>query len=125
MVQVHPYIGEEFKAWSKLHPNFMTPKVRRAIIVDDKVIEVSEGTGFEREDEDIYGVSVFERVEEFKFKKDRTQEAHLFYDFNEALAYAKELKRKLELPPVYHGPEEHHGGRRPEVRVRGHPRRVR
>ena len=97
MVRVSPYarqVREEFKAWSKLHPNFMTPKVRRAIAVDDKVIEVSEGTGFEHED--IYGVSVFKRVGEFKFTKDRTQEADLFHDFNKALFYAEELKRKLE-----------------------------
>jgi hypothetical protein len=27
-------------------------------------------------------------------------------------------------PPVYHGPEERWGARRPEVHVRGHPRRM-
>lgn len=86
-------IREEFKAWQKIHPNFMTPKVRRTITVEDKVIEVSEGMGFEHED--IYGVSVFERVGEFKFERDRTYKGKLFRDFNKALVYAEELAREM------------------------------
>ena len=97
MVQVSPYarrVRQEFKAWAKMHPNFMTPKVRQIIVVDDRVIEISEGIGFEHKD--IFGVSVRKRVGEFKFEIERPNLGELFHNFNEALAYAEELKRKLE-----------------------------
>ena len=46
-----------YRKWAKIHPNFMTPHIMKLIECDPYVIEISDGTDFNRKQ--IFGVSVF------------------------------------------------------------------
>jgi hypothetical protein len=76
----------EFRSWQKKHPNFMTPNVKKIYSVDNKIIEISEGTGMKGER--IFGVTKLERIGEFQFK---SLGGELFHDQGKAEQYAKKL----------------------------------
>lgn len=51
-------LKESFRKWQVDHPNFMTPHVVSLQEKGNLIIEISSGTGFDREN--IYGVSLFQ-----------------------------------------------------------------
>lgn len=86
-------LKEEFRAWQKKHPNFMTPHIIKLLGFDDFVVELSEGTGINHEP--IYGVTLEKRIGEFDFVG---HGGKMFYNFDEAKGFADEIvKKKLGM----------------------------
>jgi hypothetical protein len=53
-------MSHTYKKWQKEHPNFMTPYVIQYVTKGNKVIELSEGVGFNNEA--IYGITVLQKT---------------------------------------------------------------
>jgi hypothetical protein len=97
--QIRPEFFKQFRAWQKKHPNFMTPEVVDIAVVGDTAIEVSSGTGMENEP--IFGVTKIQARASGsgfapKFDFDNVQDGtnKMFYNLNEARAYARQVQQK-------------------------------
>jgi len=90
-------IKEEFMRWHKSHPNFMTPYIKELDVVDDIVIELSKGEGFDYKP--LYGVSAIKKtIDNFKVvdKINNIDSNKPFQDLDKAQYYFKKLKVRLE-----------------------------
>ena len=58
-------IRDEFRKWQREHPNFMTPTLQKFEVIDNHVVELSRGEGFDYEP--LYGVSLLSREGENNF----------------------------------------------------------
>jgi hypothetical protein len=90
------YSVKSYRKWQKEHPNFMTPYVIKTERKGDYIIEVSEGTGMNREP--FYGVSIIKQDGE-KFNTQNhpySEKSKSFYSKTEALSYAQKVKGEIK-----------------------------
>lgn len=80
------HIQEEY---NKMAKNFMTPKILKHEIIDNRVIELSEGTGLKGNS--IFGVAEFIYTQGKGLKT--TRRGEMFFIREQAVEYYKNLKR--------------------------------
>jgi len=96
-------LPNEFRKWQKIHPNPMTPELKKTRQADGKIIELAKS----RRDE-FYGVAVWEKEEETCEYCDEDREKHAmfsavdhdlnksFHDREEARNYFEKLKKHFD-----------------------------
>lgn len=88
-------LKKDFRKWAKEHPNFMTPHIVKLYEKDDKIIEVSEGRGFD--EKEMYGVSIAKKTPEgWKMQEGGKP----FFNRQEAFDYAHRLREKSKMKDV-------------------------
>lgn len=91
-------IKKDFRAWQKEHPNFITPNIKQIKIVNNFILELSEGTDFEHKP--MFGVSAAKQIDGSTFKMVRQignfEPSKPFHDFSEAKKHMGLVENKLK-----------------------------